>query len=127
MDQAALVSLDFERGREVVEALDRTTLKLAVALWAVLPEYGDWRLVLAAREFDSTKLRDAYRLIHDSLAAAGVAAEHTLPLMILPMTDPFIKKLRQIFGKTKSCEGMRLGGQMIGNRFIEDAYVYRIR
>jgi hypothetical protein len=34
--------------------------------------------------------------------------------------------LRRIFAKTKSVEGMRLGGQMIGDRFIEDAWVYRI-
>lgn len=47
-------------------------------------------------------------------------------VMILPMTDPFIKGLRRIFGKTKNVEGMRRGGQMIGDRFIEDAFVYRI-
>ncbi len=42
------------------------------------------------------------------------------------MTDPFIKGLRKMFGKAKSVEGMRLGLQTIGGRFIEDAYVYRI-
>jgi hypothetical protein len=46
--------------------------------------------------------------------------------MIFAMTDPFIKGLRRLFGKAKSAEGMRLGGQMIGDRFIEDGYVYRI-
>lgn len=46
--------------------------------------------------------------------------------MILPMADPFIKELRRLFGKTRSVEGMRLGGQMIADRFVQDAYVYRI-
>ncbi|MBZ5724745.1 MAG: hypothetical protein LAP87_07080 [Acidobacteriia bacterium] len=46
--------------------------------------------------------------------------------MILAMADPFIKELRRIFGKAKSVEGMRLGGQLIADRFIDDAYVYRI-
>jgi hypothetical protein len=46
--------------------------------------------------------------------------------MILSMTDPFTKVLRRIFGKAKSVEGRRLGGQMIGDRFVEDAYIYRI-
>jgi len=46
--------------------------------------------------------------------------------MILPMTDAFIRGLRRIFAKAKDVEGMRLGGQMIGDRFLEDAYVYRI-
>jgi len=46
--------------------------------------------------------------------------------MILPMADPFVKELRRLFGKTKIVEGMRLGGQMIGDRFVQDAYIYRI-
>ena len=41
-------------------------------------------------------------------------------------TDPFIRQLRRIFGKTKSVHGMRLGNQMVGDRFVQDAYVYRI-
>jgi hypothetical protein len=43
------------------------------------------------------------------------------------MKDPFIQSLRQLFAKSKFVEGMRLGGQMIGNRFVLDGYVYRIQ
>ena len=48
-------------------------------------------------------------------------------ILILRMKDPFIKDLRRIFGHAKDVTGMRLGGQTIGNRFISDAYVYRIQ
>jgi len=125
MDQAALVNLDIERGSELLEALDRARLKVAVALWVYLPEYEDWRLVVSARRFDSLDPREAYRLLNDSLAAAGFTPAKTPPVMILPMADPFIRKLRQL-AKTKSVEGMRLGGQLIGDRFVEEAYVYRV-
>jgi hypothetical protein len=47
--------------------------------------------------------------------------------MILPTKDPFVRELRKIFGKAKNVEGMRLGGQTIGNRFVDAAYVYRIQ
>jgi hypothetical protein len=47
--------------------------------------------------------------------------------MILEMKDPFIRALRRIFGKAKSVEGMRLGLQTIGDRFVEDGIVYRIK
>jgi hypothetical protein len=50
----------------------------------------------------------------------------TPPILILSMNDSFIRTLRQMFGQTKPVDGMRLGGQMIGDRFPEDAYVYRI-
>jgi len=47
--------------------------------------------------------------------------------MILKMSDPFVRALRKTFRKTKTVEGMRLGGQMIGGRFVDDAIVYRIQ
>ena len=91
-----------------------------------LAEYEDWRLVVAARQFDTPDPRDAYRLLHDSLAAAGFAPQKIPVILILPTTGRFIRELRRMFGKTKSVEGMRLGGQMVGGRFIEEAYVHRI-
>lgn len=126
MDKAALVSIDIQRGAEIVDALEGANVRVSVALWAHLAEYEDWRLVLSSRRFDAMDLGDAYGLLHDRLADAGFTVEKTPPLMILPMSDPFIRELRRIFGKAKSVEGMRLGGQMIGDRFVEDAYVYRI-
>ena len=126
MDKTTLVSFDIERGREVLDALDGAKVKTAVALWAYLPEYEDWRLVVSARQLDSLDPRDAYRRLNESLTAAGLTPDKSPPILILSMNDSFIRTLRQIFGKTKSAEGMRVGGQMIGDRFLEDAYVYRI-
>jgi hypothetical protein len=126
MVKTQLVSLDIERGREVVEALESAKFKVAAALWVVLPEYEDWRLVISGRPFESPRHVADYGKLHDALSAAGFPLERTPLIMILPTTDPTIKELRRIFGKTKSIEGMRLGGQMIGDRFIEDAYVYKI-
>ena len=126
MDKAALVSVDIEKGSELLDAFDRAKLGVSVVLWVYLSEYEDWRLVVSARRFDALDLRDAYGLLHGLLADAGVTLEKAPPVMILPRSDPFIKELRRIFGKAKCVEGMRLGGQMIGDRFVQDAYVYRI-
>jgi hypothetical protein len=127
MDKAALVTADFAASAKLLEALDDADLAISVALWLNSPDYEDWRLVLSSRRLDTTDPRSAYGLVHDALERAGFLLEHTPPLMILRMADPFIKALRQIFGKAKSVEGMRLGGQMIGDRFVQDAIVYRIR
>jgi hypothetical protein len=126
MDKAALVNLDIERGAELVTALERAKLKVNVALWAVLPEYEDWRLVISSRQFDPLNLREAFDLLHDALDPAGFTPEKTPPIVILPMADPSVRELRRRYGKTKTVEGMRIGGQTFGDRFIEDAYAYRI-
>ncbi len=127
MAKTALVAPDYEIGLKVAQALDRSDLSISVALWAYLPEYEDWRFVLASRRLDESKRAEAYGLIHDALAAAGISLARTPTLLIMKMSDPFIRELRRIFAKTKSVEGMRLGGQVIGDRFVEDALVYRIR
>src|SRR5271170_8201332 len=121
MDKAALVSIDVKRGSELIDALDKAKLKVGAALWMFLSEYEDWRLVVSARQFDSLGLRKAFGLLHDSLRPTGFTPSNTPPILILPMADPFIRELRRLFGKTKSVEGLRLGSQMIGNRFVEDA------
>ena len=126
MDKAALVSIDLEKGKEVLEALERANVRVSVALWARLPEYEDWRLILSSRQFDALGTKDAYRLLNDSLDAAGLAIENNPLVMILPMSEPFIRELRRVFGKTRSTDRMRLGGHLIGDRFVEDAYAYRI-
>ena len=126
MDKATLVNVDFGRGTELIRALDDANLKIRVALWLYSADHEDWRLVLSSRQLDAAGPRDAYGLIHDALEKAGFTLERTPALMILSMNDSFVRELRRIFGKAKSVEGMRLGGQMIGDRFVEDAYVYRV-
>lgn len=127
MDQSVLVNIELQRGAEVLAALDEAKVAVSVALFARLAEYGDWQLVLAARAFDERKITEAYGLLFSWLTAAGIGVEKTPSVLIFSMNDPFIRELRKIFGKTQSVEGMRLGGQLIGGRFVEDGYLYRVR
>jgi hypothetical protein len=126
MVKTALVGPEIERGSKLIASLDDAKTKVDVALWVVLPEYEDWRIVVASRYFDKLDLREAYGLLHNAEIAAGFTPYNTPPIMILPMSDSTIKDLRRRFAKAGNVEGMRPGGQMIGNRFIEDGYVYRI-
>jgi hypothetical protein len=126
MDKAALVTIDLDAGAEMVQALEKPPVNLNVALWMYLTEYGDWRVVLSSRRLDAVPPREAYGLVHDALDSAGFRLEQIPPLLILRMSDPLIRELRRRFSKAKSVEGMRLGSQLIGDKFVEDAYVYRI-
>lgn len=59
MAKAAMVSMDINRGSELLDILDRATLKVAVGVWIFLSEYEDWRLVVSGRQFDALDPRDA--------------------------------------------------------------------
>jgi len=125
MDQATLVGLEIDKGRRIVSTLDHSGIDPKVALWLITPEYEDGRLVLASTKLDQTHPLRAYEEVAEALKGSFVYI--LPPMLILRMKDPFIKALRDRFGKTSDVEGMRLGGQSMGNRFITDAYVYRIR
>lgn len=124
MVKAALVGLDIEAGSRVVAALDKVGLSMKVALWITTEEYEDGRLILASPELDRMDLLDAYeriaRILKDDFANDRPS------LLILKMSNPFIKHLRQLFPAPKSIVGLRLGNQTIGDRFIYDAYLYRV-
>jgi hypothetical protein len=126
MDKTLLVSLDLDTGAEILRILDEAGVKVNVALWAVLGEYGDWRLLLSSPRFAEADLRGSFRLVNRALDAAGFPIERKPSILPLAITDPLVKELRRIFRKARSVEGMRLGGQSIGDRWIEDGYVYRI-
>jgi len=126
MGKALLVKSELEAGAEIVEALDEAGLKVNVAIWATLSEYGGERLILSSRHFDDESPSKAYGKVLEVLDGKGIPNRQIPPLLVLRMKDPFIRDLRRVFGKTASVEGMRLGGQSFGDRFIEEGYVYRI-
>jgi hypothetical protein len=125
MDRATLVDLDIDAGNSVIAALDGAKVAPKVALWMTTPDHEDGRLIIASPGLDQTHPLRAYeqvaRILHGKFA-------HSQPnITILRMRDPLVQRLRQVFGKTKSVAGMRLGGQTIANQYISDAYVYRIQ
>lgn len=126
MAEKALVEADISKSEKIVSALEAAGVPVVAALWAVFPEYDDWRLVLAAKTFDSLSLADAYLRVNRILNNAGVTAWETPTIFIMKTSDPFVRALRKVFGKTKSVAGMRLGGQTWGDRFVEDAFAYKI-
>ncbi len=125
MDQALLVGPDINVGHEALMALDDAHLKVSVALLAILPEYGDWRLILSSPALDQNHLLKAHEQVAAVLRGDFV---YRLPvIMILPTKDPFVRELRRVFGKVKDVTGLRLGGQSFGGRYLEEGYVFRIQ
>jgi hypothetical protein len=124
---AALVNLDIENGKVVIDALDRVGKNPKVALWAKLPDYENWRLVLASDHFDQRSQLSGYSEIVDAMEKAGIPVHRQPSIFMRPMNNPMIQALRKVFASAKDTYGMRLGGQTFGDKYLEDAFVYRIR
>jgi len=127
MDSTALVSLDIEDGERVVKALDDAGKTPAVALWAKLPDYENWRLIVASEHLDQSSQFSAYMDINAAMDKAAIPIHRQPSILMRPMADPMIRDLRRVFGPTHDTFGMRLGGQRFGDKYLEDGFVYRIR
>jgi hypothetical protein len=123
MDTASLVSLDIAEGSQVVAALESHDIALQVALWMITPEYGEGRLVISSEKLPRG-IREGYEKIVSVLRETFVRA--LPPIMIMRPDDPFVLELRKRYAKNPDVKGMRVGGGMIGNRYVEDGYVYKI-
>ena len=126
MDKVALVSFDIQNGQEAIEALDKDGKNPNVALWAKLPEYEDWRLVIASDRLSQSGSLYGYSQINAAMEKAGISVRKRPKISLRPMDKPFIKALRNVFAKAADTYGMRLGGQIFGDQYLEDAFVYRI-
>ena len=127
MDHAALVSFDIENGKRTIDALDESKKAPNVALWAKLPEYEDWRLVIASERLNQDSSRTAYEEIYAALRNANIPFHQRPTIFLKSMSSPMIEELRDAFGKATDTYGMRLGGQSFGDQYVEDAFVYRIQ
>jgi hypothetical protein len=127
MAAAALVNFDLDNAEKAIQALDAAGLTPNVAVWAKLPDYENWRLLIASDKLDQDSPLAAYGQISDALRAAGIPIHRQPTILMLPMRRPLIQELRRIFGNTADVYGMRLGSQTFGDKYIESAFVYRIR
>lgn len=127
MGSPALVNLDIEFGDKVVKALDEDGKSPTVALWAKFPEFEKWRLVIASDRLNQDSPRLYYSELDEALKKVGIRFPGLPPMFLLPVKRPFIQALRRAFGAAKDTYGMRLGNQMFGDEFLEDAFIYRIR
>ncbi|MGA7342870.1 MAG: hypothetical protein WBE72_06260 [Terracidiphilus sp.] len=127
MDKGALVSYDIENGKEIVDVLDHAGKNPKVALWAKLPEYEDWRLVIASDRLNQASALAGFEEIYAALNKAGVPFQKQPSIFLQPMDKPFIRALRNVFAQAADTYGMRLGDQRFGDQYVEDAFVYRIQ
>ena len=121
MDQAALVSFDIEKTKRVIDALDGAGHPPEVALWALLPQYDEWRFVLSSSHIHG------YEEMVTQLRSAGVMPGSRPTNSLREISDAFIAELREKYAGLNPEIGYRISSLYFGKQYVDEAYVYRIR
>jgi hypothetical protein len=127
MVKVPLVTPDVAWGEAILAALDTAKFPVTAALWILQDDEKKWELVIATPLYDKVGQRNAYMRLIEALEPTGNIFLGGLPLRLESNKRPLIRTLRKIFGRAASVEGMRLGLQSIGNVWVQDGYVYRIK
>lgn len=126
MVKDTLVTPDLDVGNKALELLDAAKFPIPVALWLLRGEEERWRLVFASPLYDKLGPGEAtLKMVHTLWPSRHDWVSY--PIQLESTRLPMIRELRRTFGKSAKVAGMRLRGQMIGDTWVDDAYVYRIR
>jgi len=121
-----LVGLDVAGGQKILDMLDAAKVPAPVALWIRRGDDEEWRLLLASPLYDKLGQREANLKMIRALGPLHLDWSFS-PISLQTTRQPLVRELRKNYGKAGDVSGLRLGGQMIGDRWVDDAYVYRIR
>jgi hypothetical protein len=127
MAATALVNFDLENVEMAIRALDAVGREPIVAVWAKLPDYESWRLIIASDKIDQESPLKGYGQVVQALRNANIPIHRRPDILLLPMNSKMIEALRSLFGATKDVYGMRVGSQSFGDKYIEEALIFRIR
>jgi hypothetical protein len=126
MVKEALVGLDVESGNRVLDLLDAAKFPVPVALWIRRGDEGRWGLLLASPLYDKLGPGAAYRKLVDTLWTSDQDWVHS-PIHLESTRNPLIRELRQIFKRFPDSAAKRIGGRMIGDVWVDEAYIYRVQ
>jgi hypothetical protein len=149
MATTTLVDLDI--GRKIIVALAQANIPISVALWAYVPQIDEWQFLIATPLVDSRGPKAAYERVLRTLHDAGMDSQ--LPWRRIFLRSPKDPVLRSLEKQTEIPDGsiiitefetiprggprtyyvtydpypgetFRALNEPVGDRFVEDAYVY---
>jgi hypothetical protein len=126
MVKETLVGIDVEWGSQILGLLDAAKFPVPVALWIRRGEEERWRLLLASPLYDRLGPLEAHRMLVLTLWSSDLDWVSS-PLQLQSTRTPLVRELRRIAKRFPREIGRRLGGQMIGGVWVDEAYVYRIQ
>lgn len=126
MDRQFLVDVERVASSHAAEEIRERRPDIGVIVAAKFSDYSSPRLVLASTQFEDVSLLPSYKEVLSILGEMGDEQEDVPSLLLLPETDSFIRDLRRNVGRVNRSTGMHIEGRSLGDRFLEDGYVFHV-
>jgi hypothetical protein len=121
---SALVERDVELGRKLVAALALSRIPVTAAFWGRTEEPNKWGIFVVTPLVDSKGRSTAYREVMRALETNSVFSD--IPWMRIFVVSPRSPASRSITGRNSTIPFEAIGSLNadVGERFVEDAYLY---
>ncbi len=127
MAEEPLVESKIEKGRRVVEHLERSGFEVESALWFYVSASHKWSLYLVTPTVDKTGSKTVYSRLQRLLVDVLPQSELSLSdISLLSPHSELIQRLRKAVRTGPGISGVRISRSTIDGVFIQDAYVYRL-
>lgn len=127
MAKKALLDADVKLGDKILAALDAAKFPISVALWTLTEQDGGWKFVIGTPYYEKLRPPDLHGRLITALRKEDPESRDFDDVQLRGNRDPFVRDLRKLFGKTPSVKGKRLDGYHLGDVWLDDAVVYRIK
>jgi len=127
MDRKILVEKDINEGQRLIVALDKAGFQTKAAFWYYLTDSDEWRLFIGTPIEEQFGPIKAYGIIQNEIEKLSPPIELSLKdISVLGSNDELISLLRIAVRTGPGISGIRFTRNVINNKFIDDAYIYRI-
>lgn len=97
---------------------------LAAVFWRKEAEEGRWFLYLASEQIDDTNFHLGHREVNRLLRGRPSIWLDRFQVKVVGTADPVVKAMIAWQVKHPSPLGTRIGGTLLGGKYVEEAYIY---
>jgi len=114
-------------GKNLIEGLDASGIKVDGALWLQFPEEGYWKLVLSFPNIEKEGPKSAYAKVQKVISKLKEKDRLSLDEVALAKPNaPILNLLKIAIHTGPGISGIRFSNNVINGQLISDAYIYRL-
>jgi hypothetical protein len=114
-------------GKNLIEVLDASGIKVDGALWFYFPDEGFWKLMLSFPNIKKEGPKSSYVKVQKALSKLKEKASLALDdVALMKLNAPLMHLLKIAVRTGPGISGIRFSNNVINGQLIADAYIYRL-